>query len=396
MMSKQTIDTINRVELGKRLREAREKRGLNQTDAAKIIDASRTTMVAIEKGGRKLNAIELAKLASAYGRDASDFLLDQDHYGTADIQFRAPEELTAEEGFTDEVRQNFITLCQHYFELEKIMGVSPNYNFPRHYLTQHMSIHQAAEVIANKERIRLGLDDKPITHFRDLLENEVGLRVFFLPMNGKIAGMYFYTDALGGCIAINKQHPVERQRWSLAHEYAHFLIDRYQTDITIYEIRIGGYVIKSNSEKIADAFAKYFLLPQSSITMRFEELASETGGKLSPAGLCTIANDFGVSVEAMVLRLEGERLIATGKYQELKERGFKPTKVREKLGLLPVLERDDIVPLRLKRLAVEAFRTGQIDEGQLAYFLHLENDIFEARSVTIAMLGEAENLFEML
>lgn len=393
-MNKQTIDNINMEELGQRLRDAREKRGLNQSDAAEIIGVSRTTVVAIEKGERRVKAIELAKLASAYGRDVSDFLLNNSHYNLADIQFRAPEELTADEEFAEDTRREFVELCQHYFELEKLMGVEANYNYPRPYSVQHLSIHQAAEVIASKERIRLGLDDKPIHDLRDLLENEVGLRVFFLPMPTDIAGMYFYTDMLGGCIAINRKHPAERQRWSLAHEYNHFLVDRYQTDITIFHS--GGYVIKSSSERIADAFAKYFLLPQSSVTMRFEALASESGGRLSPAGLCTIANEFGVSVEAMVNRLEGERLIATGKYDELKERGFKPRKVQEKLGLEPVSERFDVVPLRLKRLAIEAFRSGRIDEQQFAYYLGLRSDIIEARAVAAATFGDSADVFDLL
>lgn len=393
-MNNQTIDNIDMAELGQRLKEARTKRGLNQADAAKVIDVSRTTIVAIEKGERRINALELAKLSNTYGRDVSEFLVDNSIYGSVDIQFRAPEELTEDEQYTDEDREKFIDLCQYYFELERLMGLDPEYDYPRPYPTQHMSTHQAAEVIANKERIRLQLGDKPITKFRELLEDQVGLRVFFISMTSQIAGMYFYTDALGGCIAVNRDHPIERQRWSLAHEYAHFLIDRYQTDITIY--LNNGYVLKSPNEKIADAFAKYFLLPQSSLTMRFQELASETGGRLSPAGLCTIANEYGVSVEAMVVRLETERLIATGKYEQLKERGFSPRKVQEKLGLVPVDERKGIVPIRLKRLAVDAFGSGRIDEDQLAYLLGLETDIHEARAVAMTMLGSSEDLFESL
>lgn len=393
-MNNQTIDNIDMAELGQRLKAARTKRGLNQADAAEVIGVSRTTIVAIEKGERRINALELAKLSNSYGRDVSEFLIANASYDAVDIQFRAPEELTDDEQYTAEDRQKFIDLCQYYYELERIMELTTEYDYPRPYPTQHMSIHQAAEVIANKERLRLNLGDKPIMKLRELLEDNVGLRVFVIPMNTQVAGMYFYTDALGGCIAVNGNHPVERQRWSLAHEYAHFLIDRYQTDITIF--RNNGYVIKSSSEKIADAFAKYFLLPQSSLTMRFHELASETGGRLSPAGLCTIANDYGVSVEAIVVRLEGERLIATGKYEQLKERGFSPNKVQEKLGLVPVDERKGIVPLRLKRLAIEAFGSGQIDEDQLAYLLGLETDIHEARNVAMTMLDSSQNLFETL
>jgi Zn-dependent peptidase ImmA (M78 family) len=61
---------------------------------------------------------------------------------------------------------------------------------------------------------------------RDILEQTIGLRIFYLAMPSKYSGLYSYNDQLGGCIAINANHPEERQRWSLAHEYLHFLAHR--------------------------------------------------------------------------------------------------------------------------------------------------------------------------
>ena len=136
-------------------------------------------------------------------------------------------------------------------------------------------------------------------------------------------------------------------------------------------------------------------MPQSSVIVRFDELAQESGGRLSPAGLCIIANDFGVSVEAMVSRLEGERLIAVGKYQELKERGFKPSEVRKKLGLERVRERIDIVPIRLKRLSIEAYRQALLDETQMSYYLGYNNDILQTREAIDVILGDSAGAFEL-
>ena len=47
-----------------------------------------------------------------------------------------------------------------------------------------------------------------------------------------VAGIYSYTEELGGCIAVNARHPAERRRWSMAHEYGHFLTRRFQSEIS--------------------------------------------------------------------------------------------------------------------------------------------------------------------
>ena len=67
---------------------------------------------------------------------------------------------------------------------------------------------------------------------RERLENDVGLRIFYLPMASKIAGLFAYNDELGGCVGINSGHPRDRRHWSLAHENDHFLTGRYQSEIT--------------------------------------------------------------------------------------------------------------------------------------------------------------------
>ena len=53
-----------------------------------------------------------------------------------------------------------------------------------------------------------------------------------MELPSRIAGLFAYTDELGGCVAVNARHPRERRRWTLAHEYGHFLTTRYQSEIS--------------------------------------------------------------------------------------------------------------------------------------------------------------------
>jgi Zn-dependent peptidase ImmA (M78 family)/DNA-binding XRE family transcriptional regulator len=365
-MDNMNLQDLQKKALGKRLLEARQARGLTQEEAAQVIGVARTTLLNIEAGKRAPTTIELAKLAHEFGRDVSDFLFIDDNLTSADIQFRSGE--VEVEADTDEV--NFKNLCQEYYDLERLLGKKLSFNYPAEYQMDHLRTEQAAETVAARERTRLGLGDKPIgSNFRDILENEVGLHIFYLPME-RVSGMYFYADAVGGFIGINsKEKYEERRRWSLAHEYAHFLTNRYRPDVVIYSNE--GIPVKGRSENFADPFARYFLMPTSSIKLRFNELLQQYG-KISPALLCIMANEFGVSAQAMALRWEGEQLVTTGFYDRLVKGGFKARKVLELLNLNPPEGRADLLPTRFKQLAIEAYLTGKLDEGRLSDYLRLK------------------------
>ena len=73
-MATNILDNIDLRALGELLRQVREKCSMTQAHAAKVIDVACTTVVAIEKGERRIKATELIKLARAYGRSISDFV----------------------------------------------------------------------------------------------------------------------------------------------------------------------------------------------------------------------------------------------------------------------------------------------------------------------------------
>ena len=64
---------IDRKQLGKRLREAREYLGLFQEDVAKYLDIPRTALSNIESGRRRIDALELKRLAKLYKQPVGYF-----------------------------------------------------------------------------------------------------------------------------------------------------------------------------------------------------------------------------------------------------------------------------------------------------------------------------------
>jgi transcriptional regulator with XRE-family HTH domain len=75
-MSREVDDTEEpgRMQLGRRLRDAREYVGLSQEEVAFALSISRPAVGNIEAGVRKVEAFELNKLSELYGRTV-DYLL---------------------------------------------------------------------------------------------------------------------------------------------------------------------------------------------------------------------------------------------------------------------------------------------------------------------------------
>jgi transcriptional regulator with XRE-family HTH domain len=74
-MSKQDIPVDpQRVALGSRIRKARDYVGLSQDDVASVLGISRPAVTLIEAGERKVEAIELRKLAALFGTTVDSLL----------------------------------------------------------------------------------------------------------------------------------------------------------------------------------------------------------------------------------------------------------------------------------------------------------------------------------
>jgi Zn-dependent peptidase ImmA (M78 family)/DNA-binding XRE family transcriptional regulator len=368
------LETIDPKVVGRRLQDARKARGLTQQDVANELGIARTTVTAIEQGERRVRPEELIQLARLYGREVSDLVREREVVEDFIVQFRtAIAQAGRQQTELSRAIQEFQQLCEDYLELERLCGAPLTLNYPQQYSTEGISPEEAAEDIASAERNRLGLGDGPILRLREILENDVGLRIFYPKLPSHIAGMFGYTDRLGGCIAINALHPEERQRWSLGHEYSHFLTNRFRPEVSVMFV----YERVPASERFADAFAGAFLIPSHGLKRRFHELSRLRKGKITPAELCRLAHYYFVSVEALTRRLETLRLLPSGTWDRLRDSGFKVREAQTIFGLEPHPRTDYLLPLRYQYLAVEAYQRGDLTEGQLARFLRV--DRVEAR-----------------
>jgi Zn-dependent peptidase ImmA (M78 family)/transcriptional regulator with XRE-family HTH domain len=360
------LESIDARVIGERLAEARRARRMTQQQAADTLGVARTTVVAMEKGDRRPRAAELHQLARLYGRSIGEFVRPEHAASRPDfvVQFRAIPGATSESITKRETDlRRFEMLCRWYVELEEMLEAPLPHRYPSAYDISGTPVEHAAAEVASAERNRLGLGDGPISDLWGVLETDIGLRVFVFPMSdGRIAGIFLFTEQYGGCVAINANHPEERRRWSAAHELGHFLTDRHRPELTV----LTTTKRVPERERFADAFARCFLMPADGLRRRFEAIRRSKSKPITPADVLSLSHLYRVSFQAMTWRLEELKLLPAGTWESLKEKGFKPREAAKLLGIEQSAGSPGGLPLRYEALAVQAFLEDRISEGQLA------------------------------
>ena len=119
---------------------------------------------------------------------------------------------------------------------------------------------------------------------------------------------------------------------------------------------------------------------------------SSVHGKFTTTNLFTLANYYGVSLEALALRMEGMALLRTGTWDRLRDRGIKVRKVQQDLDLKEAAHRSDQLPVHYQLLAINALEQGKITEGRFADFLQV--DRLEARRIAEKLSNHSERVVE--
>ncbi len=355
--------------LGGRIAEFRKACGKTQEESGKHLDMSRPTYIAIEKGTRRAAPHEIVKLAAYFGRSVHELVRPTAPTVELEPHLRAviDQSGNGNEEVYEAIRQ-LHRFAVDYRQLEQVVGAKPLENYPPEIRVPSSRLADFAEDVATRERSRLHLGDGPVLELRHLLENNVGVRVFCVPTASTLAGMYAFVAELGYCILLNAKHPRERQRWTLAHEYGHFLADRHKpgVDYTRFAERIPA------GERFADTFAMCFLMPATGLRRQYFDVTNSRGD-FQVADLCWLASFYAVSVQAMTLRLESLGLIRKGIWDTLSEQSFKPETAKRNLQLEPrEADRWEPYPARYKFLAVLAFCEEKLTEGELARYLRTD------------------------
>ena len=363
-------EELNAQDVGDRLRIAREEVGITQADAAAEIDVARTTLVAIEKGQRRIRPDELQGLARLYDTSVNALLRRESVYVDLVPRFRKLGTSTNEAA--DAAARLLADLVRAEVELENILGIKRTRNYPPERPIMPGDVRAQAENDATELRHWLGLAQAPVRDLISLLELDLGVRVYVRRVDPHISGLFAYDEDLGACMLLNANHPRERRAQSGGHELGHLISTRRKAEILHTDEEEN-----SREERYANAFGRAFLTPTRTVMQRFREFTAGAS-RLTRRHIILLAHAFGVSREAMVRRLEELALTKPGTWDWfVANGGITDAQARQVLGDLTSLDMakqdaDRPTTLRLNLLAAEAWRQDLLSEGQLARILHLD------------------------
>lgn len=363
------LDSFPPEDLGERLRLAREDRKMTQAVAASEAAMARTTLVAIEKGQRRVRLDELQNLTSIYRTTINELLRQEPIQINLLPQFRKVSE--SEDATVEHAVALLNDLVRAEVELEQLLGISRSVVYPPETPILPGNVKLQAEQDALDLRQWLGLGLNPINDIVSLLELQLGARVYVRRLPTNISGLFAFDDAVGPCILLNANHPRDRRANTAGHETGHFMSTRKSADVLD-----DATSETAREERYANAFGRAFLMPARAVKQKFQDVTAGASS-LSRRHIIVLASYFGVSREALVRRLEELGLIKRDSWDWFVENGgITNEQVIQVLGELPKDDhKDDAdrpISLRMSMMADEVWRRGLLSEGQLARLLRLD------------------------
>lgn len=357
---------------------------MSQDEAASALEVARPVISQIEAGKRGVSGIELARLASLYGRPLASFF-DED-FGDQEedpltILLRASQ-ITQEDA---QLVKEFAELCRAYEGLEELLGLDEDKSWMPDYgglgePRDKLEALRQGEKVAEEERRRLGLGDDPLRDVFELLEAQ-GVRLFVRPLRGSgVSGLFLYDRAIGPCILVNGAEQRSRLAFSASHEYAHVLLDRR------LHARVSPF---GRSEELgellevrANRFAAAFLMPAEGIERFLWDLGmlrDDRHGRVEVVDVMYMQRTFGVSYQAALYRLQSLGWLDSARRGELESKR-RPDALAEVLGMeeseeeLKHFDNEAGYPLRYKYLALEAYQREKISITKLADLLKVPTE----------------------
>lgn len=338
--------------IGKRLKLARTAAGLSLRGLAAVIEhrVSAQAIGKYERDETMPGSGVLIALADAL-HTTVDYLLGDPDLLLDELKFR-------KNAFTSKravarVEAAVLADLERYLAVEDILGLpSARWDQPRDapYPVRHDAIE--AERAAYALRLHWGLGHEPVPNLVELLE-ERGIKIFSLPL-GTVGGLAARARRAGLApvpfVVVNSEDWGERQRFTIAHELGHIVVDVSRN---------------LDGERVAHRFAGAFLMPAEALRLEVGKRRSA----LSLGELLALKHVFGVSIQALTHRCRDLDIIGLATYRalfnEFDRLGWRSHPYKEygaKAGELPN---------RFGRLCLRALAEGAITDSRAAELLNI-------------------------
>lgn len=313
------------------LRLARQRRRLQQADAAALLGIDQSLVSRVENGVVEARDEWLLKAAHAYAVPASFFYQQDAVYGapvSVHPMWRKKADVTAREldGVVAELNVRVI----HLRRLLEGVEVANTVDLPRMDIEEFGDPERIAAIVRAHWRLPSG----PIKNLTSHVE-KAGAIVAHSPLGGaSISGVTFAPPGMPPLVVLNSNQPADRMRFTLAHELAHMVMHRFPT---------------ANMEQEANQFAVALLMPRTDIMPYFN------GRRIDLSTLAALKPEWRVSMAALLMRAKSLGFIDGGPYTYLwKQMSARGYRLREPPELDFPIEIPELLS-RLIRIHLESF-----------------------------------------
>jgi Zn-dependent peptidase ImmA (M78 family)/DNA-binding XRE family transcriptional regulator len=306
-------------DLGARLVEARKAARLSQAELAAAVGLERTAVTKIEAGERKLDSLELARVARVLKRPIDWFVTPS----LPAVVSRRRSREAIEESQADVLLESLARDVKLLIDLTLLQ--------PRQVARPRaLEDVASAEAAARELRAALGVAAGPVWDLPSLAEL-AGLYVFSIDLRDEsLDGSYLRLENAGVAL-VNGGRGTGRRRFTLVHELGHHVFaDDYSPE---WIVGTDG----DDRERLINAFVIHFLMPREALLGRWQE----GDGRRDPrTAAIVLGAEFGVSWTAVLGHLCNLDLI-DARTRERLERG-RPTKADYLEG--GIVLRDELAP----------------------------------------------------
>ncbi|MFD5828437.1 helix-turn-helix domain-containing protein [Lentzea sp. NPDC060358] len=342
-------------QVGERVRDARIGAGLSQAELGAALMLDRTMIAKIEAGTRKVDALELTRLAAALDVPLDYFL----HTAPAVLSRRAE---LSEDTATDAGRQAYrleARLEAWARDVRQLIDLGTLAPREPYRCRGAVAAEDDARRVALQIRRDAGLALDPIETLMDLCERQ-GQFVLVTDLRGDGASMVV-DDELAVAVVSSFTDP-GRRRATAAHELGHMVLgDPYSNDI-------GVHASLRDREAVVDAFAAELLLPS--------DVVATANGRQD---LVELAARYRTSWSLAIRQAQLVEVVDAAEGRLWRQRTPTKAELMDAVGWAPQPDLDAIrVPRDYAKAVMEAYKRNLLTSSRVVELMHgqvVENDL---------------------
>ena len=334
--------------LGERIKLARDRAGYSLRKLAEKAGVSHTAIANYEKDADMPSSGVLLELAKALDVGL-DYFFRADTVSLVGVRYRKGSRCTKQEQRRAE--GEVLDYLERYLQVEAILGTPLPFDKPD--TGWHVVDLGDIERVAIQLRLAWDLGLDPIDDLVSTLEDR-GVCVCLVEGCPSFDGLCAWTEDGVPIVAVRRGVPGDRQRFDLAHELAHLLLE-----------------VSPNldEEKAAHRFAGAFLVPEPAARAELGEQRND----LETRELHLLKHKYGLSMQAWVYRARDLAIIDQAAYERIFRR-FSRSGWRKNEPGDPVLSSE---PQRMRQLVYRALAEDKISRSRAVELLGEEMEALE-------------------